>query len=93
MIARRRAGICTGVARVGGGGIIVRARLLLLARSDDGRLLARDATPLGRWRWGRFMLRFEEHFFVTLHRPSGNVTLAATAFTFGVLSSHDGLRR
>jgi len=62
-ISRRRAGICTGV---GGGRIVICARLPLLARSDDRRLLAclkmSDATPLGGCRvrrWRGFKLRYE----------------------------------
>ena len=62
-ITRGRAGTCMGA----GGGGIARARLLLLAGSDDGRLLAHlrmsDATPLLGWR------RFEL-LHVTPHRPS-----------------------
>ena len=73
---RGRTGVCT---RVGGGGIVARARLLLLAGSDDGRLLARlkmsDATSLGRWRG--FKLDYEAgssggFFFVKPLRPSTN---------------------
>jgi len=71
MITRGRVGICTGV---GGGGIVVCARLLLLAGSDNRRLLARlkmsDARPLGRW--SGFRLPSEGHFFVTPLRPPGN---------------------
>jgi len=86
MIPRGRAGICTGV---GGGGIILCVRLLLLARSDDERLLARlkmsDATPVGRWRG--FRLHYEGRFFVTPLRPSSNWTITSTtAYTEAVLS-------
>jgi hypothetical protein len=64
MITRGRAGICMGA---GDGGIIVCARLFLLARSDDERLLAWlnmcDATPLVRWRG--FRLHYERWFSMT----------------------------
>ena len=79
MITRGRAGIRTGV----GGGIVVCARLLLLARSSNERLLGRlkvsDATPLGRWRG--FKLRYgvgRRAFFVKPLRPSDNFTIAST---------------
>jgi len=78
MITRGRAGICTGV---GGGRIVVCARLLLLARSDDERLLARlkmrGATPLGRWRG--FRLHYDGRFSVmTPLRRSGKLTITST---------------
>ena len=66
-ITRGRASICTGAG--GGEGVVVCARLLPLAGSDDGRLLARlkmsDAMPLRGWSGFK-----PPH--VTSPRPSGN---------------------
>jgi len=99
MITRGRAGIRTGV----GGGIVVCARLLLLAGSSNERLLGRlkvsDTTPLGRWRG--FKLHYgvgRRAFFVKLLCPSGNFMIASTTTcTEEVLSwlwhRHDDLRR
>ena len=75
--------------RVGGGGVAVYVRLLLLVGSDDGRLLTHlkmgDATPLGRWRG------FKLHdggrrifFFVTPLRQSANHTIASTTACDGL---------
>jgi hypothetical protein len=82
MIIRGRDGICTGV---GGGGIIVRARLLLLAGSDEllARLEMSDATPLGRWKG--FRLHYGRLVSVTPQRPSGKWTIASTAAKIGIL--------
>jgi hypothetical protein len=77
MITRGRAGICT---RVGDGGIIVCGRRLLLAGSDDERLLAclriSDVMPLGRWRG--FRLHSERLFLVTQPHPLGKLTITST---------------
>jgi len=76
---RGRAGVCTGV---GGGGVVVCARLLLLAGFDDERLMTRlkmgDATPLGRWRGFKLLYGGGRFFFVTPHRRSANFTIAST---------------
>ena len=64
-ITRGRASICTGA---GGEGIVVYARLLLLAGSDDGRLAhlkMSDATPLQEWSGFKLL-------HVTSPCPSGN---------------------
>jgi len=88
---------------VGGGGIVVCAKLLLLAGSGNERLLGRlkvsDATPLGRWRGFELGYRVGRRvFFVKPLRPSGNFTIASTTTcTKGVLCwlwhRHDDLRR
>jgi hypothetical protein len=96
MITRGRTGIYTGV------GVVVRARLLLLAGSDDEGLLTRlkigGATPLARWRGFKLHHGGRKLFFVTpLRRPANFTITPTTAYAEEVLSwlwhRHDDLRR
>jgi hypothetical protein len=75
---------------VGGRGIVVCARLLLFAGSNDERLLARlkmsDAMSLGRWR-GFKLHEGRKRFLVMLPRPSCNWMIAfTTAYAAAALS-------